>query len=170
MAFNLNFSKKSQGGLIKDGTYEVVVNHANEDATPGGSEYIELDLIVRNDVDQEYQNKHIFAKVWKAKKTGKYNEGMIMAIADALGLEDGKTYDGLEDLLEDFIMKTAKVTVETEESTGNNGKSYKNTNVKFWDKSDIKGILNHEFKKDGKPNFQPEREKTIDVTDDDLPF
>lgn len=166
--FNLDFSKKTQGGAIKDGSYEVVVNRASEEATPGGAEYIELDLIVRNDVDQEYKNKHIFAKIWKAKKTNKYNEGTIMAVADALQLKDGTTYNNFEELLADFVLKTAYVTVKTEESQD---KKYKNVNVNYWDKSNVKGVMNHEFKKGEEPSFGPSQSTQSNVVqDDDLPF
>lgn len=166
--FNLDFSKKTQGGAIKDGSYEVVVNRASEEATPSGAEYIELDLIVRNDVDQEFKNKHIFAKVWKAKATGKYNEGTIMAIADALNLKDGATYNSFEELLADFVLKTAFVTIKTEESSD---KKYKNTNVTYWDKTNTKGVMNHEFKKGDEPIFGPSKPtQSIAVQDDDLPF
>lgn len=166
--FNLDFSKKTQGGAIKDGSYEVVVNRASEEATPSGAEYIELDLIVRNDVEQEYKNKHIFAKIWKAKKTNKYNEGTIMAIADALQLKDGTTYNSFAELLADFVLKTAYVTVKTEESQD---KKYKNVNVNYWDKSKIKGVMNHEFKKGDEPSFGPSQgtQKNV-IQDDDLPF
>lgn len=168
--FNLDFSKKTQGGAIKNGSYEVVVNRASEEATPGGAEYIELDLIVRNDVDQEYKNKHIFAKIWKAKKTNKYNEGTIMAVADALQLKDGTTYNSFEELLADFVLKTANVTVKSEDSEYK-GKNYTNVNVTYWDKSNVKGVMSHEFKKGDEPSFGPSK-NTQDRTiqDDDLPF
>lgn len=164
MAFNLDFSKKSQGGEIKDGSYEVIVNRANEDATPGGSEYIELDLVVRNDVDQPYQNKHIFAKVWKAKATGQYNEGRIMAIADALQLQDGAEYNSLQDLLDDFAMKVANVTIKSEPSQ--DGK-YTNIDVKRWDRTNTRGVVNHQF---AKKDFGPDNNRSQQQPKDNFPF
>ncbi|STQ33071.1 Protein of uncharacterised function (DUF669) [Enterococcus durans] len=52
-----------------------------------------------------------------------------MAIAQALGLEDGKTYNGLEEFFADMVLKPVRVTVKNEESNG-----YRNTNVKRWEK------------------------------------
>lgn len=164
-AFNLDFSKAQQGNEIKDGTYEVVVNKAVENATPSGAEFIDIDLIVRNDVDQPFQNKHIFAKIWKAKATGKYNEGMIMAIAQALQLEDGKSYNGFDELLADFVLKPVRVTVKNEESNG-----YRNTNVKRWEQTQVKGVMNHKFKSGDEPSFGPERSRATTVRNDNLPF
>lgn len=163
--FNLDFSKAQQGNEIKDGTYEVVVNKAVENATKSGAEFIDIDLIVRNDVDQPFQNKHIFAKIWKAKATGNYNEGMIMAIAQALGLEDGKTYNGLEEFFADMVLKPVRVTVKNEESNG-----YRNTNVKRWEKTNTTGPVNHQFKNGDEPSFGPERSRATTVRNDNLPF
>ncbi|MCD5070374.1 DUF669 domain-containing protein [Enterococcus hirae] len=162
--FNLDFSKAQQGNEIKDGTYEVVVNKAVENATPSGAEFIDIDLIVRNDVQQQFQNKHIFPKIWKAKATGKYNEGMIMAIAQALQLEDGKSYNGFDELLADFVLKPVRVTVKNEESNG-----YRNTNVKRWEQTQVKGVMNHKFKNGDEPSFGPDR-PTVTVQKDNLPF
>ncbi|RJZ60101.1 hypothetical protein DYZ63_01183 [Listeria monocytogenes] len=57
------------GGQVEDGVYEVIINHATEDATPSGAEYINVDLIIRNDINQKFKNAHIFHSIWKAKKT-----------------------------------------------------------------------------------------------------
>lgn len=168
--FNLDFSKAAQTGGVKDGTYECVVNQAFEDATPGGSEYINLDLIIRNDFDQPYKNAHIFPKIWKAKADGKYNEGMIMAIAQALQLQDGKQYNGLDELLADFVLKPVLVTVKNEKSESN-GKEYDNLNVKKWDKSNLSGPIQHQFKNGDEPSFgNPNDQPAPTIGDDDLPF
>lgn len=165
--FNLDFSKAAQTGGVKDGTYECLVNQATEKATPGGAEYFELDLIIRNDVEQPFKNAHIFAKNWKSKAENKYNEGMIMAIAQSLQLQDGKQYNGLDDLLADFILKPVLVTVKNEESEYN-GKTYNNLNVRKWDKTNTKGVMNHQFNKDSNQSFGTSTQ--IDINDDDLPF
>ena len=162
--FNLDFSKAQQRGEVKDGTYEAVVNKVVENATPSGSEFIDIELIIRNDVDQPCQNMHLFPKVWKAKKDNKYNMGMVMAIAQALGLEDGKTYNGLEEFFADMVLKPVRVTVKNEESNG-----YRNTNVKRWEQTQVKGVMNHKFKNGDEPSFGPDR-PTVTVQKDDLPF
>lgn len=168
--FNLDFSKAAQTGGVKDGTYECVVNRAYEDATKNGAEYFELDLIIRNDFDQPYQNAHIFAKNWKAKDTGRYNEGMVMAIAEKLQLQDGKQYANFEELLADFVLKPVLVTVKNEESEYN-GKTYNNLNVKKWEKSNLSGPIQHQFKNGDEPSFG--RISNIEaptISDSDLPF
>lgn len=162
--FNLDFSKATQTGGVKDGTYEVVVNRASEEATQGGAEYIELDLIIRNDIQQLCQNMHLFPKVWKSKKDNQYNMGMIMTIAQALGLEDGKSYSGLDELFTDMVLRPVNVVVKNEESNG-----YKNLNVKRWSPSRFKE-MNHQFKNGDEPSFGRDKNVAPTVGDDDLPF
>lgn len=167
MTFNLDFSKANQGGKIKDGKYEVIVKSVQEQATKGGAEYIEIVLVVRNDVEQAYKNKNIFHKIWKKKDTGKYNEGMIMATAEALNLEDGKTYGSIDEFFQDMVGKVALADIKVEVSGG-----YENENVKRLSKTQTKGIVNHQWKEKTNGNDAPPFNSTaqIDISDDDLPF
>lgn len=166
MSFTLDFSK-ANNGTIADGTYEAVIFNVLEDATPGGAEYMNFDMIVRNDVQQPYQNSHIFQRVWRAKDTGKYNAGMINTIAQAANLADGKSYQSLKDLMSDFINHPVKVTVKNEKNEYK-GKTYDDLNVKRWSKSDYPNVQ-HQFKSGAVP--QPSAPNTdTTVEDDDLPF
>lgn len=145
MGFSLDFNDVFEGqSQIKDGEYEVVVNRASEGATPGGAEYIEFDLIIRNDIQQAHQNMHIFHKIWKEKATGKYNMKTFNTVGKACNLQGGKQYKSLQELLDDFYRKTAIVNVKNETSEYA-GKTYENINVKFWKESKF-GTLNHQFK------------------------
>lgn len=166
MAFTLDFSQ-ANNGTIKDGTYEAVIFNVLEDATPGGAEYMNFDMIIRNDVQQSYQNAHIFQRVWRAKDTGKYNAAMINTIAQAANLTDGKSYQSLKDLMSDFINHPVKVTVKNEKNEYK-GKTYDDLNVKRWNKSDYPNVQ-HQFKSGVAP--QPAASNTdTTVEDDDLPF
>jgi hypothetical protein len=166
--FNLDFNDTFDGGKIKDGYYEVIINRASEGATPGGAEYAEFDLIVRNDIDQPYKNKHIFHKVWKSKQTHKYNMKMFNTIGKAAKLQSGKTYKSFDDLLNDFVHKTALIFVKVEESEYN-GKTYENENVKSWAETKYPDVQ-HQFKNDDNSNANDQSMQTADIQDDDLPF
>lgn len=162
--FSLDFNDVFEGqGHVADGDYEVVVNRCSEGATPGGAEYIEFDLIIRNDVDQEHKNMHIFHKIWKAKETGKYNMKSFNTIGKACQLQNGKNYKSLKELLDDFEYKTAIVNVKNEESEYG-GKTYNNLNVKYWTLSKLTGPMNHQFKDKTVSN------PTGGVPNDQLPF
>lgn len=159
--FNLDFNDKFEGG-VADGKYEVVVNMVKEDATPSGSEFVQVDLIIRNDVQQKFSNAHIFHRIWKSKDTGKYNFKSFNTLGWAFRLQEGKNYKDLNDLLQDFLYKTALVTVKNETSEFN-GKTYENLNVKRWEQSKFTN-LQHQFK-----NKEPQVQ-SVDISDDDLPF
>lgn len=171
--FNLNFNDtyEGTGGRIADGDYEIVVKGVKEDVTPGGAEYAEFDLVLRNDFNQEHKNMHVFHKVWKAKATNKYNMKQFNTMGKAFKLQNGKTYTSFQDLLNDFTNKTAKISLKTEKSEYN-GKTYENYNVFFnqtalqglghtWDKKEEKGGLTDPFQNASGP---------ITITDSDLPF
>lgn len=163
MGFKVDYSEAQEFGTVADGDYEVVVFNAHEDATKGGAEFINFDLIIRNDVNQQYKNSHLFHRVWKSKENGKYNKGMVMALAKAFGLPDGKDYRSFEDFLNDFSTRVAKVRVKNEKSEYN-GKEYENTNIKKFGASEYPS-LQHRFKDAGESPSS-----TFDIKDDDLPF
>lgn len=160
--FKLDFNDKFENG-VADGIYEVVVFKANEDATKNGAEFVNIDLIIRNDIDQKFKNAHIFHRIWKSKETGNYNARSFNTIGWALNLDENKEYPTIDDLLEDFFMRTARVRVKNEESEYN-GNTYNNLNVKSWDRSKFPEV-NHQFR--NKENNAP---TPIDISDDDLPF
>lgn len=163
--FKVDYNEAQDFGSVADGLYEVVIFNVTEQATPGGAEFLNFDLIIRNDVPQKHANSHLFHKVWKSKETGKYNRGMIMMLAKSFKLPDGKSYATFQDFLNDFAFRTASVTVKNEQSEYK-GKTYDNTNVKKF--SDTRfPEMQHQFKNN---NQSPSNESTPDIQDDDLPF
>lgn len=163
MGFKVDYSEAQEFGTVADGDYEVVVFNAHEDATKGGAEFINFDFIIRNDIQQSFKNSHLFHRVWKSKETNKYNKGMVMSLAKAFQLPDGKEYRTFDDFLNDFAMRVGKIRVKNEKSEYN-GKEYENTNIKKFGSSEFPN-LQHQFKsKTESPT------STIDIQDDDLPF
>lgn len=169
MAFTLDFENKFDGS-IKDGEYEAVIYMMAEDVTPSGAVFVNVNMIIRNDVEQPHKNQHIFHRIFQAKATGKYNMMMFNTIGFAAGLTNGKQYSSFEELLDDYVGKPVRVRVKNEDSEYN-GKTYTNLNVKNWDKTKVTG-LNHQWKeaprKASDPANQPFTEQV--VSDDDLPF
>lgn len=158
--FKINHDEVMEFGLIDEGTYEVVVQNAFEDAANTGTMFINLQLIIRNDIDQKHKNQYIFASIWQSKQTGEYHSGMINSVAKALNIENGKTFNTLQELLDDFKRKTARVTVKHEEYNGNT-----NARVKFWEQTKFPQN-NHKFKtnsNDVPEGFHP-------TSNDDIPF
>lgn len=165
MGFSLDFNDVYGNGSIADGEYEVVISECNENATSGGAEYIQFDVIIRNDAEQAYKNCHLFHKIWKAKATGKYNMKSLNTIGKACRLDKGKTYASLEELLRDFVRKTVRVMVKNELSDYD-GKTY--PNITGWSFSHITGPLQHQFKKN--QTFSEMKQSGVPIQEQDLPF
>lgn len=156
--FQVNHDEAMDMSLIEEGEYEVIVTKAFEDTTKNGAIFINLHLQVRNDIDQKYKNRYIFASIWQSKETGQYHPGMLNTIAKALRIENGKRYNSLEELLNDFVRRTARVKVGHEEY---NGKTYER--VKSWEPSRF-DVCNHVFKAENIPDG------FIEIEDDNIPF
>src|SRR5690625_7760472 len=95
--FTLDFNNTFEGfQKIENGLYEVVIDHATEDATKSGAEFTNFQMTIRNDLDQPFQNQKIWHRAWKAKKDNKYNMMMINTIGKAAGLQSRNVYNSFE--------------------------------------------------------------------------
>lgn len=159
--FEVNHSEANEGGLLPVGDYEVVVKKAQEDKSPSGAVNINMHLAIRNDIDQKFKNKIIFASIWRTKDTGEYNKSLLNTVAKALQIPNGKKYSGLAELIADFVGKTAKVTIHHDEY---NGKT--NERVKYWNQSKH-AKCNHVF-----TNNSDDQQHTFGQADEeeDVPF
>lgn len=169
MAFGVDYSKASEGGLIPEGEYEVIIKNAGEDVTKNGTHHLSIPMIVRNDIEQPRKNARIWHKIWKKKEPtetdnqcGGFSSAQIQSLSKAAGLPNGKQYADLGEWCEDLNAKLARVTVKHEDWNGNT-----NARVAFVNPSKH-SVCNHIFKSsDGvvpANSFQ-------EVDDDgDLPF
>lgn len=151
--FTIDYSKAQEFASIKDGTYEVSIDKAAQDATKGGADFLNIQFRIRKDFQQDFQNNIIFHRIFAKKEDGKYPAGAIMTLAKAAGIPDGTQYKDLDDYLGQLLGKCLKVTVKNEKSEYQ-GKTYENLNVKRMEKSDI----------------VPLADPTLAVTEDSLPF
>lgn len=186
MAITMDYSQASEGnGNIQDGVYECIINRFGFDNYKD-REFIKFDLIVRNDVPQKYQNKHIFDNFYPKKDTGKYAMGYIYMIGVKAAMQDGKKYADTAAMLADFTGHAVKVTVKNEEY---NGKTY--PHIKSWEPTAFPQ-LQHRWKDSGnatpmynqQPVFGQQSQthqpatndqfsnggQSVDVPADDLPF
>ncbi len=169
--FSLDFNNTLQGD-IKDGVYEVVIDYVSEDATKSGAEFANVQMTVRNDLDQPHKNQKIWERIFKAKATGKYNMMMFNTIGKAAGLQSGKVYNNFDELLADYSGKPVQVLVKNETSEYN-GNTYENLNVKQWKPTAFPSVQ-HQWKQSndneqtnnsgGPLNDAPA------ISDSDLPF
>lgn len=141
--------------ILPEGDYEVVVASAEENETRGGTVHIELELVVRADIEQPYKNKHIWTQIWKTKATGQYNTKSINTIGKAFKIPSGMKVNSVEELCGLFIGKVANVKIKHEEYNG-----YTNAKVAFWNESRF-------------PTYAGNAFKSVTITEEnesDLPF
>ncbi|MCH5205672.1 MAG: DUF669 domain-containing protein [Oscillospiraceae bacterium] len=117
MAFKTNNSKASEGFILKpEGDYEVIIEGAEIRTLQSGAQKIGFKYVIRNDVEQRFQNGKIFDDVWKKKDPNAddlavdgFNFGQLMAIASAARLPDGQDYETLAEFLAALTGKPMKV-------------------------------------------------------------
>ena len=146
--FEINHNEASTGGgIIPIGEYEVIIKSALEDVTKGGTPYINVPMIIRNDIEQPYKNAYIWHSIWHVKEPkdadkacGGYSSYGIQTISKAAGLQNGKKYADLQAWGADLKSKLIRVSVKHEEYQGN-------TQVKVKYCSETKyPVCNHVYK------------------------
>lgn len=137
--FKIDYDNTNEFELIEKGEYEVVVAQAVENSTPNGAMYLDIQLVVRNDIQQRFQNQRIFHRVFQKKETGEYPMGFINTMAKAFQIPDGKQYSTIDELLNDFKGKAARVEVGHREWNDN-----KYAEVKKWNITSFPQI-NHQW-------------------------
>ena len=127
MGFKNNYSQAEDfSGIKPEGFYEVLIVKAEEKkAAKSGKVFLNLSMVIRNDVTQKFKNGYIFLSLWKRKEPTAldmqvkgYDFGQVMALGKAAGLPDGKDYSGLEEFLGDLIGKPVRVKLKHEEYNG----------------------------------------------------
>jgi hypothetical protein len=150
--FTIDYSQAKEFGAIADGTYEVTIDLAKQDATQGGADFLDIRFRIRKDFQQEFQNNIIFHRIFAKKEDGKYPVASIMNLAKAAGIPDGTKFTSLKDYLNQLEGKALKVTVKNEKSEYKD-KTYENLNVKRMEVTDV-----------------PIAVASADVSEIDLPF
>lgn len=147
MNFSTNYDDLGGNSLLPEGKYECIVKDAFPSETKNGNPYLDIRLVIRNDVDQSYRNKYIFHSIWKKKEPSEqdkqvdgYSFKQLMSLANAAGLPSGKNYASVEELCKDFVGKCVNVEIEHDEYNGNT-----NVRVKYCNRSEFPNCK-HVFK------------------------
>lgn len=104
--------------LIPEGIYEVILKDGGYmDATEGGTTYLNIPMVVRNDVEQKYKNMFIWDAVWTSS-TQKHIDFKTGAISAALEISPGTEFESIEQWGEFLKGKVLRVAVKHEEYQG----------------------------------------------------
>lgn len=192
---NTDYSNNTGGNYdaVPAGNYEMIINNASESATKKGAEELQIDLLVRNDLDKvsdlaetnaKYHNRHIFVDNWKRKATNQYDLDGFQYILQAAGVPEGTPLHTVDDFIKLITGVPVRVFVKQEENTYN-GTTNTVNRVAPWNFETTKfPQVQHAFK--DKKNA-PIRQTTTspannaeepfannsnspEISDDDLPF
>lgn len=124
MAFSIDHSKAFD--VIPEGEYEFIISACRLNATRGGTEYIDVQLTVRNDVAQKQQGRVVYHAIWRAKQPNAADQACdgfmasnINQLSRAADLTNGKSYNGIADWCADLVGKPLRATVYHDEYNGN---------------------------------------------------
>lgn len=119
MSFSTNYDGLNDFDLLPPGKYETVIKSAAESETKNGTPFIDVRLVVRNDVEQAYKNRCIFHKIWKKKEpspqdaqVGGYSFKQLMNLANSAKIPAGKNYGSVAELCADITGKCVKAELE----------------------------------------------------------
>lgn len=123
MAFGIDYNKAFS--IVPEGEYEFVITACGINATRGGTEYIDVQLTIRNDLDQKCRNRVVYAPIWRRKAPKEedmacdgFMASAINQLSRAAGLENGKTYAGIEQWCQDLMGKPLRGRVYHEDYKG----------------------------------------------------
>ena len=120
MNFTMNHDDVFTGGIMPEGVYEAVVKEAVEKTTNDGRKHVSITLVIRNDIKQPYQNALLWYTIWTKKEDNRtYDMRNFNTIGKAFRCQNGKVYNSMNELLNDFVGKVCKVEVKHEEYNGN---------------------------------------------------
>lgn len=198
MQANYKNNERKDFSALPTGNYEMIIKSAQEKATKNGAESLQLDLVVRNDLDgvvglkdtnAKYHNRHVFMDNWKRKTTNQYDLDSFQYILEAVKIPEGTPLNTIDDFTKAVANKPTKVYVKkTVDDYGGERKDINQIAPWNFSKSDYPQVQ-HVWKdqKNGKnpfagntkpqnnapaPNNDPfaSSSDSIDISDDDLPF
>jgi len=186
---NTDYSNNTGGSFeaVPEGNYEMIINNAKEDATKSGAETLQIDLLVRNDLDgvpdlaatnKKYHNRHVFVDNWKRKATNQYDMQGFQYILQAAKVPEGTPIHTVDDFIKLITGVPVQVFVKQELNKYNGNETLVNR-VAPWNFSETKfSEVQHTYKDSGsKPatqagNTDPfaNSSEPIEISDDDIPF
>ena len=126
MAFGTNYENIPQGGgLVPQGNYETVVTNAVISQTKNGKYKVSLMLTIRNDIQQDCQNRVLFIDIWKRREptpadeqVDGFNFAQLMAVSRAAQIPSGQSFESLEQFLQALCGRCLIATVKHETYNG----------------------------------------------------
>lgn len=122
MAISFNYKDLE---YITPGVYEAVIQNTSEEFTPGnGTRFMAVSMVIRNDVQQQCQDKRIEYRIWttsrpKTKTIEGYVEYSLALMSKACRLPEQIDVNSVNELSKLWIGKPVRITVRQKEHEGN---------------------------------------------------
>ena len=126
MAFGTNYENIPQGGgLVPQGDYEAIITNAEIRQTKNGKYKVGLTLTIRNDIQQDCQNRVLFIDIWRKREptpadeqVDGFNFAQLMAVSRAAQIPSGQSFESLEQFLQVLCGRCLIATVKHETYNG----------------------------------------------------
>ena len=157
-----NLERNTGFEALPKGNYEVIITNPTIRSTQAGREYINMKLVVRNDLDKvpnlaktnaKYHNRVVFASIFTDKETDRYNTEDLMYYLEAVQVPEGTEIKDMQHFLDLIEDKPVRAYVTQRE---NEYKGVKQIQNNVWANSVEKSQfpqVNHVFK--NKPTTDP---------------
>lgn len=188
MSFNFTFDEAQAQDFspVPAGAYECFIVASKVDkSSQKGTDYIEMKLKIRADVNQPNGGRTVFHSLYFTDKT----TGMVHGFLKSIGTPQGKSFEGLKDIASYVKGKAILAHVVVNKYEDNDGNPKENNKVKKVELSKIGGETDEleaatttQSSGDTNPfagqgNYTrvdddpfANNGTTIDISDDDLPF
>lgn len=106
---------KDDFGLIADGEYEAFLDVIQIKQAGTGTKYINVQVRIRDDIEQAHQNRVLFDAIWENKSTGVFNRQRLTRILKACFPENTPlNFEGVDEILETIAGQKLRIVVKTE--------------------------------------------------------
>lgn len=126
MAFGTNYENIPQGGsLVPEGNYECIITNAEIRQTQNGKYKVGFMLTIRNDIQQDCQNRVLFMDIWRKREptpadeqVDGFNFAQLMAVSRAAQIPSGQSFESLEQFLQVLCGRCLLAAVKHETYNG----------------------------------------------------
>lgn len=125
MAFGTNYSAAQDYSPIPQGEYECMIVNTSICVTGSGARRVSIQLVIRNDVQQQCMNRRLYLDIWRKKEPNEndeqvegFNFAQLMNVARAARIPDGTSFETLDQFLETLIGRCIRATVSHREWNG----------------------------------------------------
>ena len=187
---NYKENKHNNFEPLPTGTYELLINKVQEHATPSGAESMQIDFIVRNDLDNvpelsetnaKYHNRHVFMENWKRHATNQYDTKGFQYLLEAAQVPEGTSIDSIDDFMNILTGKPMRVYVKKDvddyQTERQNKKVYRNDIAPYSVEKSKFPQVNHQQKNNAvadatveDPFADKSNSNKVNISNDNLPF